>query len=777
MLYHKPGIPLAVIEAKANKHEIGKGMQQGIEYARLLDVPFVFATNGDGFIFRDATAAEGECLEKQITLDEFPTPDELWQKYCVWKGYTQAQLPVITQDYYDDGSGKSPRYYQLQAINKTIEAVSNGQNRVLLVMATGTGKTYTAFQIIWRLWKSKNKKRILFLADRNILVDQTKHNDFQPFGTAMTKVSGRTIDPAYEIHLALYQAITGPEEDQKAFKQVAPDFFDLIVIDECHRGSASEDSAWREILDYFSSATQIGLTATPKETHEVSSTDYFGDPVYVYSLKEGIEDGFLAPYKVVRVDIDVDLQGWRPTKGQTDLNGEVIDDRIYNQKDFDRTMVIDERTELVARTITDYLKRTNPMDKTIVFCNDIDHAERMRRALVNLNPEQVKKMQIKALQFLDKQIQESYKHVKTAGYSQILYLYTRSAYRDIPLTDALEAHKYYLGQLETSWTKLSLYEKALTAIAMERYGKTDIAKQIIRSLKEYSTTTPEMGMYWANNRSSLFTNSAIQTHVAIMSAFREIEGNSTDTELMKQWLLRQKQTQSWGSTPTTVDAIYALLLTGNNQLASPEDLSVKLGNKNLNVSPEEATLGYIKQTFTGKEITPKMMNVTLSKKQQQASWGGGYLQYFEKLDKITSYSSDISVKKDLFIQKESNHGNTLTPLAGQNLQVGDRICIRITVTNNQDMQFVHLKDLRAGCFEPTEQLSGKRWQDNISYYQETTDVATNFFFDFLPKGTHIFEYTVWIAQSGTYQDGVATLQCVYAPQYSANSDAGSVTVQ
>ena len=391
VLYHKPGIPLAVIEAKANKHEIGKGMQQGIEYARLLDVPFVFATNGDGFIFRDATAAEGECLEKQITLDDFPSPAELWQKFCLWKGYTQAQLPVITQDYYDDGSGKSPRYYQLQAINKTIEAVSNGQNRVLLVMATGTGTTYTAFQIIWRLWKSKNKKRILFLADRNILVDQTKNNDFQPFGTAMTKVSGRTIDPAYEIHLALYQAITGPEEDQKAFKQVAPDFFDLIVIDECHRGSASEDSAWREILDYFSSATQIGLTATPKETHEVSSTDYFGDPVYVYSLKEGIEDGFLAPYKVVRVDIDVDLQGWRPTKGQTDLNGEVIDDRIYNQKDFDRTMVIDERTELVARTITDYLKRTNPMDKTIVFCNDIDHAERMRRALVNLNPEQVKK--------------------------------------------------------------------------------------------------------------------------------------------------------------------------------------------------------------------------------------------------------------------------------------------------------------------------------------------------------------------------------------------------
>lgn len=391
VLYYKPGIPLAVIEAKANKYETGKGMQQAIEYARLLDVPFVFATNGDSFIFRDTTATNSELSERQITLDDFPSPTELWQKFCLWKGYTQAQLPVITQDYYDDGSGKSPRYYQLQAINKTIEAVSNGQNRVLLVMATGTGKTYTAFQIIWRLWKSKNKKRILFLADRNILVDQTKNNDFQPFGAAMTKVSGRTIDPAYEIHLALYQALTGQEEELKAFKQVSPDFFDMIVIDECHRGSAAEDSVWRDILDYFSSATQIGLTATPKETHDVSSTNYFGDPVYVYSLKEGIEDGFLAPYKVVRVDIDVDLKGWRPVRGQTDLNGEVIDDRIYNQKDFDRTMVIDERTDVVARTITHYLKRTNPMDKTIVFCNDIAHAERMRRALVNLNPEQVKK--------------------------------------------------------------------------------------------------------------------------------------------------------------------------------------------------------------------------------------------------------------------------------------------------------------------------------------------------------------------------------------------------
>ena len=389
VLYHKPSMPLAVIEAKANKHEVGKGMQQGLDYARLLDVPFVFASNGDGFIFHDKTNPTQ--IESEIRLEDFPTPQQLWQKYCFWKGYTEQQLPIITQDYYDDGSGKSPRYYQLQAINKTIEAISAGQDRVLLVMATGTGKTYTAFQIIWRLWKAKSKKRILFLADRNVLVDQTRINDFQPFGNAMTKVDKRTVDPAYEIHLALYQALTGPEESQKAYKQVDPDFFDLIIIDECHRGSASEDSAWREILEYFGNAAQVGLTATPKETDEVSNTDYFGDPVYTYSLKEGIEDGFLAPYKVVRVDIDVDVQGWRPTKGQTDKHGELIEDRIYNQKDFDRTMVIDERTDLVAQTITNYLKRTDPMAKTIVFCNDIDHAERMRRALVNLNPDQVAK--------------------------------------------------------------------------------------------------------------------------------------------------------------------------------------------------------------------------------------------------------------------------------------------------------------------------------------------------------------------------------------------------
>lgn len=387
VLYHKPNMPLAVIEAKANKHEIGKGMQQGLDYGRFLDIPFIFASNGDGFIFHDKTNLQN--IEKKISLDDFPTPKELWKKFCAYKGYTKAQMSVITQDYFDDGSGKAPRYYQLQAITKTIESISGGNNRILLVMATGTGKTYTAFQIIWRLWKSRQKKRILFLADRNVLVDQTRINDFQPFGQAMTKVTGRTVDPAFEIHLALYQALTGPEESQKAYKQVDPDFFDLIIIDECHRGSAADDSAWREILTYFESAAQIGMTATPKETEEVSNIDYFGEPTYTYSLKEGIEDGFLAPYKVVRVDLDVDLQGFRPTKGQLDDNGEVIYDRIYNLKDFDRNMVIDERTELVAKTISNFLKKTDPMAKTIVFCNDIDHAERMRRALVNLNPEQV----------------------------------------------------------------------------------------------------------------------------------------------------------------------------------------------------------------------------------------------------------------------------------------------------------------------------------------------------------------------------------------------------
>ena len=390
VLYYKSNIPIAVIEAKENNLSVGAGMQQALDYAETLDVPFVFSSNGDAFLMHDRTGLADK-VEQELSLDSFPSPEELWARYCKWKGVdTPEAKNTVEMPYYDDGTGRAPRYYQVNAVNRTIEAVANGANRILLVMATGTGKTYTAFQIIWRLWKSGAKKRILFLADRNILVDQTKNNDFKPFGAAMTKISKRQIDKSYEIYLSLYQAVTGNDEEKNIYKQFSPDFFDLIVIDECHRGSASEDSAWREILDYFSSATHIGLTATPKETKEISSITYFGDPVYSYSLKQGIEDGFLAPYKVIRIDIDRDLQGWRPSAGQVDKRGQLIEDRIYNQSDMDRTLVLEKRTELVAKKITEFLTATDPFAKTIVFCDDIDHAERMRQSLVNLNPERVK---------------------------------------------------------------------------------------------------------------------------------------------------------------------------------------------------------------------------------------------------------------------------------------------------------------------------------------------------------------------------------------------------
>ncbi|WP_201026088.1 EcoAI/FtnUII family type I restriction enzme subunit R [Mastigocoleus testarum] len=389
ILYYKPNIPIAVIEAKNNKHSVGSGMQQALGYAEMLDVPFAYSSNGDAFLEHDFTGLTGK-VEQELRLDSFPSPQELWRRYCVWKGIGEAENRVVTQDYYSDGSGKKPRYYQLVAINRTIEAIAKGENRILLVMATGTGKTFTAFQIIWRLWKSRTKKRILFLADRNILIDQTKTNDFKPFGKKMTKITKRQVDKSYEIYLALYQGVSGNEETKNIYKQFSPEFFDLVIIDECHRGSAAEDSAWREILEYFSKATQIGLTATPKETEEVSNIDYFGEPIYTYSLKEGIEDGFLAPYKVIRIDIDKDLSGWRPTAGQRDKYGKEIEDRVYNQKDIDRTLVLERRTELVAKKVSEFLKTTNDrFAKTIVFCEDIDHAERMRQALVNENSDLV----------------------------------------------------------------------------------------------------------------------------------------------------------------------------------------------------------------------------------------------------------------------------------------------------------------------------------------------------------------------------------------------------
>ena len=418
VVFLKPNIPLAVIEAKKSRLSVQAGMQQAIKYAELLDVPFSFASNGDGFVFRDATLATG-VLEQNLTLDQFPSPQDLWARYCKWKGWSAEVQSVAAFDYALATTAKTPRYYQLNAINRTVEAIATGQNRVLLVMATGTGKTYTAFQIIHRLWKSpwrsdkpSGQKRILFLADRNILIDQTMVNDFRPFKGAMAKLSPnakgverinaqgqvtvedvelavnkttKLVDKSYEIYLSLYQAVSGTEEEQNIYKQFSPDFFDLIVVDECHRGSADEDSAWREILSYFASATQVGLTATPKETKDISNSDYFGAPLYTYSLKQGIEDGYLAPYKVIRVDLDKDAFGWRPTAGMSDKHGNMIEDRIYTGTDMNRKLVLEKRDEAVADKITEYLKATDRYAKTIVFCEDIDHAARMRQALSNAN--------------------------------------------------------------------------------------------------------------------------------------------------------------------------------------------------------------------------------------------------------------------------------------------------------------------------------------------------------------------------------------------------------
>jgi type I restriction enzyme R subunit len=391
ILYHKPNIPIAVIEAKDNKHAVGAGLQQALNYARILDLPTAISSNGDGFVDHDGSGLSS-VIERNLSLDDFPTPEELWLRYKKYKGIeTPQQETIASHDYFFDGSGRAPRYYQQIAINRAVEAIAKGQERILLVMATGTGKTYTAFQIIYRLWKSGTKKRILFLADRNALINQTKRGDFKHFKERMTVIRKKKIDKAFEIYLALYQGLTDYNEDTDAYRQFSPDFFDLIVVDECHRGSAAADSAWREILDYFKNATQIGLTATPRETDSVSNIEYFGEPLYTYSLRQGIDDGFLAPYKVIRVGINVDLEGWRPASGQLDKDGSPVDDRLYNTRDFDRNLVIDDRTTVVARKVTEYLCRTSVYDKTIVFCVDIEHATRMRQALAIENPAEVMK--------------------------------------------------------------------------------------------------------------------------------------------------------------------------------------------------------------------------------------------------------------------------------------------------------------------------------------------------------------------------------------------------
>lgn len=386
LLSHKSNIPLAVVEAKDNKHKLGDGMQQAIEYALLLDIPFAYCSNGDGFIEHDFTTG----MEVTLGMDDFPSPELLWERYKAYKGIdTFEKERIVSEPYYYMTGYNAPRYYQRVAVNRVVEAVAQGRDRMLLLMATGTGKTYTAFQIIWRLWKSGNVKRVLYLADRNILIDQTMINDFKPFEGAITKVQNRFLDSSYEIYMALYQQLVG-ENGEKIFENFKPDFFDLIIIDEAHRGSAKEDSQWRQILDYFKSAIQIGMTATPKETKEVSNIDYFGKPIYTYSLKQGISDGFLAPYKVLRVGLNVDLEGYRPPKGKKDKDGEDIVDREYNTKDYDRNLVIDERTEEVAKRITEFLKVNDRFMKTIVFCVDIEHANRMRIALIRENADMVK---------------------------------------------------------------------------------------------------------------------------------------------------------------------------------------------------------------------------------------------------------------------------------------------------------------------------------------------------------------------------------------------------
>lgn len=377
-LLHKTYIPLAIVEAKGVEHAAEEGYQQAIEYAILLDVPFAYATNGCQLIERDLVTGKNRVLN----MTDFPTHEELWERYKAEKGLTPDVEDVYLYPYYADSSGRSPRYYQRIAINRTVEAIASGQERILLVMATGTGKTYTAFQIIYRFWKTKRAKKILFLADRNILVDQTMKNDFKPFEKVMTKIEGKQIKSSYEIYLSLYQQLKNADHDY--YKQLPPDFFDLILIDECHRGSASESSIWHDILQYFQSAIQIGLTATPKETEDTSNIAYFGEPIYTYSLKQGIEDGFLAPYRVISVELDLDREGYLAPENTFDITGHNVSGQFFEQKDFDRTVIISQRRELVAKRIADFIKSSgNSYLKTIVFCETIAHASAMQRLLEN----------------------------------------------------------------------------------------------------------------------------------------------------------------------------------------------------------------------------------------------------------------------------------------------------------------------------------------------------------------------------------------------------------
>nr|WP_270440965.1 DEAD/DEAH box helicase family protein [Acidaminococcus provencensis] len=402
ILYLNTNNPIAIVEAKDNKHTISHGLQQAITYAQMLDLPFAYSSNGDGFVEHDFLTGK----ERQFSLENFPTEKELIERYCNeandGAGLNTSEETIIEQPYYSGQNTYAPRYYQRIAVNRTLDAIAKGQNRILLVMATGTGKTYTAFQIVYRLLKSGLKKKILYLADRNILVDQSIQQDFSPLEKVIHKVNYAKDDPStissYEVYFSLYHQLAGDDKDEetddgdavsKLSSLFDKDFFDLIIVDECHRGSAKKDSNWRKILDYFASATQIGMTATPKETKYVSNIDYFGEPVYKYSLREGIEDGFLAPFKVINITTDIS-EGWRPKKGQRDIYGNEIEDRIYTNSDFDYSIILEDRIQQVAAEITKYLKSTDRMAKTIVFCATEDAAERMRMALSNLNADMVK---------------------------------------------------------------------------------------------------------------------------------------------------------------------------------------------------------------------------------------------------------------------------------------------------------------------------------------------------------------------------------------------------